>query len=123
MRMLSIASLCTVLLAAPLCTWAGEADVLSVKAQPAGQGRWQLSVTVAHADDGWDHFADGWEILNEAGDILDTRVLAHPHVTEQPFTRSLTTGKIPATLKVVSIRAHCSVHGYGGKPLRVILSP
>jgi hypothetical protein len=43
------------ILLAPLCAWAGEAHVRSEKAEPAGQGRWRLSVTVAHADSGWDH--------------------------------------------------------------------
>jgi hypothetical protein len=123
LRLLMLPILCAALLLVPLWAWAGEAHVRSVKAEPAGEGRWRLSVTVAHADSGWDHYADGWEILDEAGEVLDTRTLAHPHVAEQPFTRSLTTEKIPATLKRIRIRAHCSVHGYGGDQQWVPLNP
>lgn len=123
MRKQFLQILCAFLMLAPLYAWAGEADVRSVKAKPAGEGRWRLSVTVAHADSGWDHYADGWEILDEAGEVLDVRVLAHPHVAEQPFTRSLTTDKIPATLKRIRIRAHCSVHGHGGEQQWVPLPP
>lgn len=111
------------LILAPPCARASEADVRSVKAEPVGQGRWRLSVTVAHADSGRDHYADRWEVFDEAGEVLDTRVLAHPHVAEQPFTRSLTTDKIPATLNQVRIRAHCSVHGHGGEQQWVLLNP
>ena len=50
---------------------------------------WLVSVTLRHADTGWDHYADGWEVVAEDGTPLGRRVLAHPHVDEQPFTRSL----------------------------------
>jgi hypothetical protein len=42
-----------------------------------------------HGDTGWDDYADGWRIETPAGEVLGTRVLHHPHVEEQPFTRSL----------------------------------
>jgi hypothetical protein len=49
------------------------------------------------------------------GSVLGTRTLYHPHVEEQPFTRSLSGVKIPAGIDKVTVRAHDSVHGYGGK--------
>ena len=48
-----------------------------------------IHVTLAHPDTGWDHYADGWEVVTGDGTSLGLRVLAHPHVDEQPFTRSL----------------------------------
>lgn len=79
---------------------------------------YRVSVTVKHADEGWDHYADKWDVLDEAGNILGTRVLMHPHVDEQPFTRSLTLS-IPMNVKNVTIRAHDKVHGYGGSEFTV----
>ena len=66
-----------------------------------------------HADEGWDHYADLWQIETPDGEILGERVLAHPHVNEQPFTRSLSGVRIPDSLDRVTVRAHDSVHGFG----------
>lgn len=66
---------------------------------------WQFSVTIAHPDTGWDHYADGWRVLDMDGNELGLRILAHPHVTEQPFTRALTGVVIPAGTRQVQIQA------------------
>lgn len=70
----------------------------------------RVSVTLAHPDTGWDHYADGWRIETAEGTILGTRELLHPHVTEQPFTRSLTVSDLPDG--PLFIRARCSVDGW-----------
>jgi hypothetical protein len=93
---------------------AGEADVLAVQALPEGEGRWRFNVTVAHADEGWDHYADKWEVLAPDGTVLGIRILLHPHESEQPFTRSLGGVAIPAGIDQVTVRAHDSAHGLGG---------
>ena len=72
----------------------------------------RLSVTIAHPDTGWDHYADGWRVELEDGTVLGTRVLAHPHVTEQPFTRSLGGIEIPEGATTLHIRARCRVDGW-----------
>jgi len=97
----------------------GEADVL--EAEVTCNGHCRFSVTVEHADEGWDHYADKWEILNPDGEVIAVRELAHPHVNEQPFTRSLGRVDLPAGIETVTIRAHDSVHGYGGRELTVDL--
>lgn len=74
---------------------------------------WHFDVTLRHPDTGWDHYADGWRVLDANGTVLGTRVLHHPHETEQPFTRSLSGIEIPADLKTVYIEAKCSVDGWG----------
>jgi hypothetical protein len=94
---------------------AGEADVLEARAIPMGNGAYRFDVTVQHADTGWDHYADGWEILAPDGTVLSARTLLHPHVDEQPFTRSLTGVVVPAGITEVTVRAHDSVDGYGGR--------
>ena len=100
---------------------AGEADVVGVKASSGINGTWSFSVTVRHDDEGWDHYADRWAVLGPGEKILGTRVLMHPHVGEQPFTRSLAGVEIPEGLSTVVVRAHDSVHGYGGEEVEVEL--
>lgn len=95
--------------------FAGEADVIAVKVKQVGKESYRFDVTVKHADEGWEHYADRWEVLAPDDKILDTRVLAHPHTNEQPFTRSLSGVHIPDGIHQVTIRAHDSVHAYGGK--------
>lgn len=99
---------------------AGKADVLKVKVD-RGETGYSFTVTVQHNDEGWQHYADKWDIVAPDGQVLATRVLYHPHVKEQPFTRSLSDVSIDSTVTTVSIRAHDSVHGYGGKSLKVAL--
>ena len=96
-------------------SFAGEADVLNVNASKGPGNTYSFEVTVEHADTGWDHYADKWDVLDEAGNVLGTRVLYHPHVEEQPFTRRLSGVEIPESITNVTIRAHDSVHGYGGR--------
>ena len=100
---------------------AGEADVVNVVVKQTGERAYHFSVSVAHADTGWDHYADNWEVVAPDGTILGTRILHHPHVNEQPFTRSLSDVKVPAGIDLVTIRAHDSVHEYGGKTMQVEL--
>ena len=96
--------------------------MVGVKASVGKDGTWSFSVTVKHADEGWDHYADRWDVLGPDGEVLGTRVLYHPHVSEQPFTRSLGGVEIPKGVKKVTVRARDSVHGYGGEEKKVELS-
>lgn len=95
---------------------AGQADVLKVVVLPAAEtGRFDLQVTLRHADSGWDHYANRWEVLAPDGRVIATRVLAHPHEHEQPFTRGLSGVRIPAESTWIRVRGHDLVHGYGGR--------
>jgi len=110
------------LLLFPLMTvYAGEADVIKVKVVKLGNGAYQFDVTLSHNDEGWDHYANKWDVVDPEGNVLGTRTLYHPHVGEQPFTRSLSGVKIPGGMGEVTIRAHDSVHKYGGKVVTVAL--
>ena len=100
----------------------GKADVIDVKIKRTGDDIYWFGVTVLHQDEGWDHYADRWDVVAPDGTALGTRTLLHPHEEEQPFTRSLGGVKIPGTVRNVIIRAHDSIHGYGGKEVTVDLS-
>ena len=105
-------------LAAPMAV-AGEADVVEVVVSRTGEGVYAFAVTVRHDDAGWDHYADRWEVVAPSGSVLGTRVLLHPHVGEQPFTRSQSGIRIPADMENVTVRANDSVHGLGGVSMTV----
>jgi len=98
---------------------AGEADVIAVDVKHKEDNKYTFSVTVLHEDKGWDHFADKWDVVTPDGTVLGTRILLHPHVNEQPFTRSLSSIKIPKNIQKVIVRAHCSIHAYGGKTITI----
>lgn len=97
----------------PSTTLAGEADVIDASATRSSSGQWTISATIRHADTGWDHYANGFEVVGPDGTVIGTRTLYHPHVDEQPFTRSHTLA-IPRDITQVTIRATDSVHGTGG---------
>jgi len=118
-RLWITAVLITVMVSNPL--FAGEADVVGVEVNREGPRVYRFDVTVTHSDTGWKHYADGWEVLAPDGSVLETRVLYHPHVHEQPFTRSLSGVKIPEGITAVRIRARDSVHGHGGKEQTITL--
>jgi hypothetical protein len=98
---------------------ADKADVVDVKISKQGDGLYAFDVTIKSDETGWDKYADKWDVLAPDGQVLGTRVLAHPHVDEQPFTRSLDGVAIPAGTATVTIRAHDKVEGYGGKEMTV----
>jgi hypothetical protein len=112
------AILVTLLLAGPAS--ADPVDILAATARNDG-ATWSFDVTLAHPDTGWDHYADAWEVLAPDGTSLGIRELAHPHVDEQPFTRSLSGVAIPEGLDHVLIRARCLVDGWGEARFRVDL--
>lgn len=110
-----------ILLLSANVVYAGEADVVEVYVKKTGDNVFHFSVAVRHQDEGWNHYADKWEVVAPDGTVLGTRVLHHPHVNEQPFTRSLSGVKIPDDIEAVTVRAHDSVHQYGGKTVAVEL--
>ena len=102
---------------------ADSPQVVAVKVDCPYERHCNFSVTLRHADTGWDHYANRWEVVSPDGKVLATRTLWHPHVEEQPFTRSLDKVLVPVEFKRVIVRAHDSVHGYGPKGFEVTLPP
>ena len=100
------------LLASSYSLFANEVKVVDVKANCTVKQVCAFDVTLEHKDSGWDHYANKWEIYTPDGKLLATRTLYHPHVNEQPFTRSLSGVKIPKGLDKVIVKGHDLVHGY-----------
>ena len=108
---------------------AGLANVLFVRAEQADDGTWTFDVTVSHPDTGWEDYADGWDVVLPDGSVVKTteedpftRLLTHPHVDEQPFTRSQSGIIIPEGITQVTVRAHDLVDGFGGQEVIVSLN-
>ncbi len=106
----------------------GNADVTFVKATHTGDNNWTFEVTANHPDAGWSDFMDGWDVVLPDGKRIllapkdkFTRVLAHPHVNQQPVTRTQENILIPAGTKTVIVRAHDLADGYGGQVVEVKL--
>lgn len=110
------ALLSLLLLSTSYISIAGEADVLSAEVEHVGDDFYRFKVTVQHEDENWNHYAKAWEVLSPDGKILGSRVLRHPHIKEQPFTRTLTV-TLPKNINQVTIRAYDLIHEFGGKEL------
>jgi len=108
----------TFVLAMPATGSAGEVDVVEVTISHTKDRQFLINATLKHEDTGWDHYANKWIVVDEAGNVLGVRVLAHPHVNEQPFTRSLRV-EIPVEVETVTIIAFDSVHEDGGATFSV----
>ena len=99
------------------------AQVEYVLAAESSKDIWRFDVTVRHNDEGWDHYANLWQIVDPGNhEVIGERVLAHPHENEQPFTRSQSGISVPPELKRILIRAKCDRHGFGGREILIDLS-
>ncbi|MGM0373774.1 MAG: hypothetical protein ACQEQQ_05090 [Chloroflexota bacterium] len=108
----------------------GNADVVHVRVvEQEEENMWTFYVTLQHPDKGWEDYANGWDVVIPGGEVLKkdpedpfTRLLLHPHVEEQPFTRSQSDLFIPPDVTKVRVRAHDLVDGYGGEEVEVDLT-
>lgn len=119
MKLPVLAVILTAVMAMPAA--AGDVEIVGAKAKSTGGGTYSFTVTLKHGDEGWEHYADGWDVLGPGDAVLGKRVLHHPHVDEQPFTRGLPGVAVPAGVKTVRIRAHDKVHGNADKTFEVTL--
>ena len=94
---------------------AGEVDVLHAEVRCDAESKCRVVATLRHADVGFGHYADAFEVLAPDETVLGTRILRHPHVHEQPFARALDGIELPPTLETVTIRGRDNVHGHGGR--------
>ena len=118
-RRAGILGLVAAMLSAPAL--AGEADVIDVKVRSAGAETYDFDVTIRSNDTGWEHYADAFEVLAPDGTVLGQRILLHPHVGEQPFTRDLYGVAIPQGVDTVTVRARHKPKGYDGAVMTVPL--
>jgi len=120
---LAIAGVLVTGAALPAAAVAGKASVLDATVIANANGTYSVSASVFHKDEGWAHYADQFDVLTTQGQTIATRVLYHPHVNEQPFTRSIGNVQVPIGETEIVIRAHDSVHGDGDRTFTVKLPP
>ena len=94
------------------------ADVIDVEVREGGDG-FTFAVTVRSPDTGWEKYADAWQVWAPDGSVLGERILTHPHVDEQPFTRSQSGIVIPDDVTVVTVAARDSIEGFCGETLEI----
>lgn len=101
----------------------GCANVIDATAQRSTTSAttWTFTATVSSTETGWDKYADEWQVRTLDGGVLGTRTLAHPHVDEQPFTRSLPNVEVSEDVTEVVIAARDSVLGYCGEEFNLQL--
>ncbi len=95
--------------------FASEVEIVKVKAELTSAQKYNISVTLKHADEGWEHYTNAWRVYSPDGELIGERVLHHPHVKEQPFTRNLLGLSIPRELSEIIIVAVCSKTGESKK--------
>lgn len=100
---------------------ASDVEIVAVDVAKGAPGSYHFQVTLKHADTGWGHYADRWQVVDEKGAVYDTRTLHHPHVNEQPFRRGLSGVSIPAGVSSVWIQAGCNQTGISQQRYRVEL--
>jgi bacillopeptidase F (M6 metalloprotease family) len=118
---MKVFGLASFILFLPLFTFANEANILDAKVRCNEKRICTFWITIKHQDSGWEHYANSFEILKEDGTLLKRRILTHPHVKEQPFTRSVQGVKLHKDITHVIIRARDSRHKYGGKTIKVAI--
>ena len=121
-NIVNILTVCFLALCVLNAAEAGDVKIIAADFQRNGADRWSVNVTLKHDDTGWDHYADNWRITDDEGNTIGNRVLYHPHVNEQPFTRNLGGVKVPIGITTVYIDAHDKVHGWTPDRLKVDLS-
>lgn len=89
------------------------ADIVSVEVSAS----LVFSVGIESPDTGCDQYANWWEVITTDGTLLYRRILAHSHITEQPFVRSGGPVELSEETEVY-VRAHMHPSGYGGVAYR-----
>ncbi len=118
MKMLFNKSLVLAGLLLSTSVFANDVEIIKV-VLTKNTGTWRVDVTLKHADEGWKHYADGWRLVDEKGNEIGKRTLYHPHVNEQPFTRSLSGFVMPGNKKIIFVEAHDLKHGWSPNRVKI----
>lgn len=102
----------------PISSFANDVEIVKV-VLTKHTGTWRADVTLKHADSGWNHYADAWRLVDDKGNEIGKRTLYHPHVNEQPFTRSLSNFHIGDDKKIIFVEAHDKEHGWSPNKVKI----
>lgn len=89
-------------------------DVIAVELRPTGDRVFDVSVTISSPYDTPERYADGWRVLDPAGNVLGAHTLMHDHANEQPFTRTQRGLEIPTGIAQVTVEGRDQANGFGG---------
>ena len=90
--------------------WQGVTQVTEIEIS-GEENDYTFKVTIESPDTGCDQYADWWEVVDLEGNLIYRKILAHSHVTEQPFTRSGENIELGED-KEVYVRMHMNNSGY-----------
>lgn len=93
-------------------------EVVDVELTAVGDGRFEVAATVSSPYDSPERYADAWRVLDQHGNVLGVRELAHDHAGEQPFTRQVTIA-IPDDVDEITVEGRDLRNGYGGDTVTV----
>ena len=94
-------------------------DVESVELRREDDGTVSALVTISSPYDTPERYADGWQVIDEDGEVLGEMELTHDHADEQPFTRMQSGLEVPEGVETVTVEARDSENGYGGTTVDV----
>ena len=97
-------------------------DVVGATAGQDGDGTWTVNATLSSPYDSPERYADAWRVVGPDGTVYGTRILAHDHASEQPFTRSQNGIEIPEDVDTVIVEGRDQVSGWGGQTFQLELT-
>ena len=101
--------------------FAKEVEITKVELEST-KSTWTVQVTLSHDDQGYDHYANGWRIVDAKKNILASQELYHPHDSKKPFTDSKTNITIPRGTKIIFVEAQAKPHGWSKQRVQIDLS-
>ncbi len=94
---------------------AQKADVIEAKVKKSFGGKYVAYVKIDHKDEGYEHFADRWEIFDQNGKRLTIRIIFSPTTEKETIESYLYGFAVPEGTKKLIFKAHCNKDGWGGK--------
>jgi hypothetical protein len=100
---------------------AKEVEITKVELEPTGS-TWTVHVTLRHDDQGFEHYANGWRLVDAKKNVIAAQELYHPHDKKKSFTDSKANIKIPSQTKLVFLEAQAKPHGWSKQRVRIDLT-
>lgn len=102
------------------------AAVVGVDLTRRPDGLWDILMRVSHEDQGWSHFCDRIDVLDQDGLRMAFRHLSEPKIKDVeedgPVRRRWRGVPIPPGVVSLTFQAHCKVSGWGGATFQVDLA-
>ena len=99
--------------------FAGGADVIDGDITRDSNGRYTVTATIQHKDEGPEHFANHLQVLTPEGKLVGAMHFIDPHIHVQPFVTIVQSVNVPQGVRELRLRAHDKVHSYTGKEFKL----